>query len=94
MTHLDISNTSYGQKNGRKSNCQFDSRTLKVNNRPNFLAFRQCATYCWKALDEDYDFALDFISIGGLHAKLWTPKVAGVPVVKISGLPLGSPETR
>jgi hypothetical protein len=36
------------------------------------------ATYRWKALDEGYNFALDFISIGGLHAKLWAPKVAGV----------------
>jgi hypothetical protein len=26
MTHLDIWNTSYGQKKGQKSNCQFDFR--------------------------------------------------------------------
>jgi hypothetical protein len=32
MTHLGTSNTSYGQKKGRESNCQFDSRTLKVGN--------------------------------------------------------------
>jgi hypothetical protein len=37
MTHLDISNTSYGQKKGRESNWQFDSRPLKVKNRPEFL---------------------------------------------------------
>ncbi len=30
ITHLDISNTSYGQKKGRESNWQFDSRPLKV----------------------------------------------------------------
>jgi hypothetical protein len=29
MSHLDICNPSYGQKN-----CQFDSRPLKVGNRP------------------------------------------------------------
>jgi len=43
---------------------------------------------------EGYNFTLDFISIQGLHAKLWRPKVAGVPTSVISGLPLGSPETK
>jgi hypothetical protein len=28
--HLDICSPSYGQKKGRESNCQFDSRPLKV----------------------------------------------------------------
>jgi hypothetical protein len=32
--HLDIYSPSYGQKKGRESNCQFDSRPLKVRNRP------------------------------------------------------------
>jgi hypothetical protein len=32
--HLDICSPSYGQKKGRESNCQFDSRLLKVGNRP------------------------------------------------------------
>jgi hypothetical protein len=40
ITHLDIWNTSYGQKKGRESNWQFDSQRLKVRNRPDFLAFR------------------------------------------------------
>jgi hypothetical protein len=56
--------------------------------------FRWCATYCWKALDEGYNFALDFISIQGLHAKLWAPKVVEVPTLAISGLSLGSPRTK
>jgi hypothetical protein len=51
-------------------------------------------TYRWKAFDEGYNFALDLVVIGGLHAKLWTPKVAGVPIGGISGLPLGSPWTK
>jgi hypothetical protein len=34
MCHLDIYSPSYGQKKGRESNCQFDSRPLKVGNRP------------------------------------------------------------
>jgi hypothetical protein len=34
IRHLDICRPSYGQKKGRESNCQFDSRPLKVGNRP------------------------------------------------------------
>jgi hypothetical protein len=92
IAHLDIWNVSYGQKKGRESNCQFDSRTQKVRNRPDLLSCRGRVTYRWKALDESYNFALDCTSIGGLIAKLWGFKVAGVPVGGISGLPLGSPE--
>jgi hypothetical protein len=40
MTHLDIWNTSYGQKKGKDSNWQFDSRPLKIKNWPNFLTCR------------------------------------------------------
>jgi len=32
--HLDICRPSYGQKKGRESNWQFDSRPLKVGNQP------------------------------------------------------------
>jgi len=87
---LDILNTSYGQKKGRVSNWQFDSRPLKDKNRPDFCACRWLKTYYWKALDKGYNFASDLISIQGLHAKLWRLKVAGVPTLAISGLPLGS----
>jgi hypothetical protein len=34
MTHLDIYNTSYGQKKGQESNWQFDSRPRKVVGLP------------------------------------------------------------
>jgi len=51
-------------------------------------------TYHLKAIDEGYNFALDLISIGGLHAKLQAPKVARVLVVGISKLSLGNPETK
>jgi hypothetical protein len=47
--HLDIWNTSYGQKKGRESNSQFDSRPEKVGNRPDLLSYRQRATYRWKS---------------------------------------------
>jgi len=58
IAHLDIWNTSYGQKKGRESNCQFDSRPEKVGNRPNLLDCRWRVTYHWKALDESYNFSL------------------------------------
>jgi len=51
-------------------------------------------TYRWRTLDEGYNFALDLISIKGLHVKLWAPKVAGVPIVGILGLPLWSPRKK
>jgi hypothetical protein len=95
IAHLDIWNTSYDQKKGRESNswefASFDSRPLKVWNRPEILSFRQRATYRWKALDESYNFALDRTSIRGLLAKLWGSKVPRVPQGGISGLRAGSP---
>jgi len=91
IAHLNIWNTSYGQKKGRESNCQFDSRPQKVGNRPDLLSCMGRATYRWKALDESYNFASDRISIRGLLAKLWGSKVPGVPFGAISGLPLRSP---
>ncbi len=69
---------------------KFDSRPLKVRNHPNILVWSWCATYCWKAFDEGYNFALNLILIEGLHTKLCAPKVIGVPTLRISGLPLGS----
>jgi hypothetical protein len=68
--------------------------SLKIGNWPNFHACRWLVTYCWKALDEGYNFAWDLISMKGLHTKLWRPKVAKIPTLAISGLPLGSPETK
>jgi hypothetical protein len=76
-------NTSYGQKKGRESNWQFDSRPQKIWNRPDFIAFRQRATYRWKALDKGYNFFLDLVAIRGMHVKLCTSKVAGIPFVEI-----------
>jgi hypothetical protein len=72
-------NTSYDQKKGRGSNCQFDSQPLKVKNRSDFLACRWHATYCWKYLDNGYNFASEFIAIEALPTKLWASKVTGIP---------------
>jgi len=74
----------------RKAGRQFDSPPLKVRNQPDFLACRWHATYRWKARNVGYNFALDFISIRGLHAKLWGPKVVGDPTLGMLGLPFGS----
>jgi len=94
ITHLDIWNTSYGQKKGRESNWQFDSRPLKVKNWFDFCVCRWCATYRWKVFNEGYNFALNFISIRYLHTKLWCPKVAKDPTLKISRLSLWNPKTK
>jgi len=91
IAHLDIWNTSYGQKKGQESNYQFDSRPEKVGNRLNLLGCRGRATYHWKALDESYNFALHHIAILGLLAKLWGSKIGGIPIGAILGLPLRSP---
>ncbi len=50
--------------------------------------------HTWKAFDKGYNFSLELISIGGLHAKLWAFKLTGVPNVGILGLPLGNLETK
>jgi hypothetical protein len=94
MSHSDFCSTSYVRKKGRESNLQFDSRPLKVGIQPNSLSCRRRATYRWKSLDEGYNFDLDLIVIEGLHKKLCALKVAGVVVVAISRLPLGSPGTK
>jgi len=94
MTHLDIWNTSYGQKKGRESNWQFDSRPLKFGNRPDLLRCKWRVTYHWKALNDSYNFVSDLISIRGLHRKLWAPKVSKIPTLAISRFPSGSPGTK
>jgi hypothetical protein len=75
-------------------NWQFDSWSLTVKNRPDFLMCRWCATYHWKALNEGYNFSWNLIAIEGLHAKLWAPKVVGDPCVGISRLSFGSLGTK
>ncbi len=86
MNHLDICNTSYSKKKGRESDWQFDSRPLKVKNRPDPVVCRWSVTHCWKALKESYKFASDLIPIEGLSKELWTHKVSGVQIEIVSGL--------
>jgi hypothetical protein len=70
MSHLYICSPSYGQKKGQESNCQFDSRPLKVKNRPKSDVFMRSVTWCWKHLKESYKIALNLIPSKGLSKKL------------------------
>ncbi len=70
MSHLDICNTNYGKKKGQKLNRQFDSRPLKVRNRPDSDVCRWSVIHHWKALNESYKFALNLVPIKGLSKKL------------------------
>jgi len=63
----------------RRVGSQIGSHPLKVGNQSDLLVCRWHVTYHWNALNDGYNFVLDLISIGGLLAKLWCPKVAGVP---------------
>jgi hypothetical protein len=61
--HLNICSPSYGQKKGRESNWQFDSRPLKVGNRPLPDLRIESAIRRWKYLDEGYKFGSDLVAI-------------------------------
>jgi len=86
IDHLDICRPSYGQKQGRESNWQFDSWPLKVRNRPLLDLRIESAIGRWKDLDEGYKFGLDLVAIRPDSQELWAPKVPG--------LQLGSPEKK
>jgi len=91
IAHLDICSPSYGQKKGRESNWQFDSRPLKVGNRYDSDVCRERATRRWKALDEGYKFGWNLVPIQGHGEKLWLFKVVGLQLGTVSRLQLGSP---
>jgi hypothetical protein len=76
--NLDICRPSYGQKKGRESNWQFDSRPLKVGNRPLPDLRIESAIRRWKDLDKGYKFGLDFVAIGLRSRELRAPKVPGL----------------
>jgi hypothetical protein len=76
--HLDICSPSYGQKKGRESNWQFDSRPLKVRNRPLHDLRIESAIRRWKDLDAGYKFGSDLVTIRRRSRELWAPKVPGL----------------
>jgi hypothetical protein len=73
------------------SNCQFDSQPLKVRNHPDLFACKWHAIYRWKALNKNYNSALDITLIGGLNKKLWAYKIMGVPILGILKLSMSQP---
>jgi hypothetical protein len=91
ISNLDIFSPSYGQKKGRKSNWQFDSRPLKVRNRclPDIRI--GSAIWRWKDLDKGYNFDSDLVAIQLCSRELWRFKVLEVPPGQfrdsISGVP-------
>ncbi len=76
--HLDICSPSYGQKKGRESNWQFNSRPLKVGNRPLPDIRFESAAWRWKDLDEGYNFGSDLVAIGLCNRELRASKVSGL----------------
>jgi hypothetical protein len=89
--HLNICSPSYGQKKGRESNWQFDSRPLKVGNRPLPDIIIGSATWRWKALKESYNFGLDLILIRLGGQEIWAPKVLGLQPGQFRVYNLGVP---
>ncbi len=77
IDNSNICSPSYGQKKGRES-WQFDSRPLKVGNRPVPDVRIESATWRSKDLDEGYNFGSDLVAIGFCSRELWPFKVPGV----------------
>ncbi len=89
--HLDICSPSYGQKKGRESNWQFDSRPLKVGNRPLPDLRIESAIRRWKDLNEGYKFGLDLVAIRLCSRELRAPKVPGLHPGQFRDSNLGVP---
>jgi hypothetical protein len=93
MTHLDIWNTSYGQKKGQKSNCPFDSHA-KSQKSTRFPCVRMTCNIPLKSSQRRLKLFSRPHHIEGLHTKLWGPKVTRVLTLAISKLPFGSLKTK
>jgi hypothetical protein len=81
-------------KEGLESNCQFDSRPLKVENHLDLFTCRWRATYHWKALNKGYNFSLDLTSIKCLHKSYGLSKSQKSPFWKFRDSQVGSLETK
>ncbi len=92
--NLNICSSSYGQRKGRESNWQFDSRPLKVRNRPLPDVWLGSATWSWKALEESYNLGWELAPIGVDSQEIWAPKVPGLQPGTVSRLLLGSPRKK
>jgi hypothetical protein len=91
--HLDICNPRYGQKKGRESNWQFDSRPLKVKSRELTSSRRPN----WKC-DRSFERSRRGLQVWfGPHcdqisqSRVMSSRSPGTPTGTISELQLGSP---
>jgi hypothetical protein len=66
------------------------NRPLKVENRPLLDVASRSATWCWKALDKNYNFGSQLVPIQAQGEELWLSKVPGLQLETVSGLQLGS----
>ncbi len=91
IENSDICRPSHGQKKGRESNWQFDSRPLKVGNRCLPDIGIGSAIRRWKDRDEGYKCGSDIVAIQLFSRELWRFKVPRVPPGQnrdsISGVP-------
>jgi len=89
--YSDICSPSYGQKKGRESNWQFDSRSLKVGKS---TSFRRPIWACDMALERSWrGLQLWFRTRRDptLHSGVMAVQSSGSPAGTISGLHFGSP---
>jgi hypothetical protein len=91
IVHLDICNPSYGQKKGRESNWQFDSRPLKVGNRPLPNLRIESARCSWKRSQRGLQLWFRPCRGQTLRSRVMSSRSPGTPTGTISGLQLGSP---
>jgi hypothetical protein len=81
-------------KKGRESNWQFDSRPLKVGNRPDSGACKWNVTHHWKVLEESYNFGSDLVPIRIRGKKLWMSKISESKLGQFRDFTLGVPRKR
>jgi hypothetical protein len=85
MTHLDTSNTSYGQKKGWESIWLL---TTKSEESPWFPCMQVACNISLKRSRREIQLCFRPHLNQSLHTKLWAPKVAGILIMGISGLSL------
>jgi hypothetical protein len=68
--------------------------TTKNQESPRFPCVQVVCNILLESSERGLQLFLDLISIGGLHTKLWGPKVVGVWTLAILGLSLESPGTK
>jgi len=68
--------------------------TIKSYESPLFLVCKWCVTYCWKALDEGYNFYLNLTSIEVYKKNYGPPKLWESQFGEFWDYRLGNPRTK